>query len=217
MFLFDMWAGLSLSELAAVAWEDIDTDKWQLRVSRARVEGEYKVPKERSRVRIVELVQPAIEYLKQQMPHTMMLPATSIEVIQRDNTTKKTESIRFVFLNDLPAGAQAWHANSMLRRFGDILKKAKVRHRGPNQCRHTFASQCLSHYVPMEWLARQLGHSDTAMVKKHYGRWIPDEAPSMAAWVSEQLGFERAAMGHKDGHFAPILPHAAGKSSNDGG
>lgn len=216
MFLFDMWAGLSLSELAAVAWEDVDTERWTIKIRRARVESEYKVPKERSRVRTVELIEPAIIYLKAQMQFTKMLPAVDIGIKQRDNTTSKTESLRFVFFNDLPTGVQSWHAASMLRRFGEILRKAGVRHRGPNQCRHTFASQCLSHYVPLEWLARQMGHSDTAMIKKHYGRWIPNEAPSMAAQVSQMLGFDAAITGHKEAVLAPDLPHAIGESSNDG-
>ena len=216
MFMFDMWAGLSLSELAALAWEDIDTERWTIKVRRARVESEYKAPKERSRIRIIELVEPAVKYLKDQMQHTSMLPAVTVKVRQRDNITSKEESLRFVFFNDLPGELQAWHASSMWRRFGDILRKARVRHRGPNQCRHTFASQCLSHYVPLEWLARQLGHSDTTMIKKHYGRWIPNEAPSMAAQVSQMLGFDAAITGHKAGNSAPILPHAIGESSNDG-
>lgn len=33
---------------------------------------------------------------------------------------------------------------------------------------HTFASQLLSNDVPLEWVAQQLGHSDTTMIKKHY-------------------------------------------------
>ncbi|MDH4608121.1 integrase [Pseudomonas sp. BN102] len=69
------------------------------------------------------------------------------------------------------------------------LKRARVRHRGPNQCRRTFASQALSCYVPVEWVARQLGHTDTTMVKKHYGRWIPSDTRSMAGIVSQMMGF----------------------------
>lgn len=217
MFLFDMWAGLSLSELAALAWEDIDTDEWTINVNRARVETEYKVPKERSRVRKIELVEPAIEYLKQQQALTQMLSPQEISIKQRNNITEKTERVRFVFFNDLNGDLQPWHASSMLRRFGDILKRAGIRHRGPNQCRHTFASQCLSHYVPMEWLARQLGHSDTSMIKKHYGRWIPTDSPSMAGLVSEMLGFDAASSGLKKGDIAPIMPHEKRDAMNYGG
>ncbi|MOA57240.1 Phage integrase family protein [compost metagenome] len=82
-----------------------------------------------------------------------------------------------------------WHASSVGRWLTAHLKRARVRHRGPNQCRHTFASQALSCYVPVEWVARQLGHTDTTMVKKHYGRWIPADTRSMAGIVSQMMGF----------------------------
>ncbi len=41
----------------------------------------------------------------------------------------------------------------------------------------------------MEWLAKQLGHADTTMIKKHYGKFIPKDAKRMAPRVSEQMGF----------------------------
>ncbi|PKI20004.1 hypothetical protein CXB65_20370 [Pseudomonas monteilii] len=38
-----------------------------------------------------------------------------------------------------------------------------IGHRGANQARHTFASQALSSYVPIEWVARQLGNLRTSL------------------------------------------------------
>ncbi len=107
--------------------------------------------------------------------------------MQRDNVTKKRENVKFVFRNGV--SGEPWHASSVGRWFTGHLKRAGVRHRGPNQCRHTFASQALSSYVPVEWVARQLGHTDTTMVKKHYGRWIPSDTRSMAGMVSQMMGF----------------------------
>jgi len=189
MIMFACWTGLSVSELIALAWEDIDTERWTVRVQRSRVNTEYKVPKEKSRIRDVELVDEAINWIKRQKQRTYLLEPIEIRARQRDNITQKTEQVRFVFLNG--ASSQPWHASSVSRWFTSHLKRAGVRHRGPNQCRHTFASQCLSHFVPMEWLARQLGHTDTTMIKKHYGRWIPENTPSMAGLVSEMLGFRK--------------------------
>lgn len=110
-----------------------------------------------------------------------------MDVIQRDNNTVKRENVRFVFRNG--QSGEPWHASSLLRWFTAHLKTVGVRHRGPNQCRHTFASQALSSYVPIEWVARQLGHTDTTMVKKHYGRWIPGDTKSLAGLVSQMMGF----------------------------
>ena len=205
LIMFACWCGLSVSEVIALAWEDIDPVRWVVKVQRARVNTEYKVPKEKVRVREVELVDQAVHWLKRQMQHTAMLEPRELKVRQRDNHTMKTESVRLVFNNGSSEGA--WHASSLRRWFSGHLKRAKVRHRGPNQCRHTFASQCLSHYVPMEWLARQLGHSDTTMIKKHYGRWIPKDTPSMAGLVSKMLATDAANGRLELFDFAPPLPH----------
>ncbi len=88
------------------------------------------------------------------------------------------------------ATGKPWRSDDLDKWFTEHLAKAKVRHRGINQCRHTFASQALSCHVNMEWLARQLGHADTTMIKKHYGKFIPKDAKRMAGHVSEQMGFE---------------------------
>ncbi|MCB5226247.1 DUF3596 domain-containing protein [Alishewanella sp. 16-MA] len=184
MLMFWCWSGLSYSEIIALAWEDIDTVKWTAKINRARVLGDYKVPKERSRVRVIELLDPAIRYLKQQMQYTAMLPAKEFAVKNRDNITKRSDKIRLVFMN----GDMPWSQSTYRTWFEPHLRKAKVRHRGPNQCRHTFASQLLTSYVPMEWIARQLGHSDTTMIKKHYGKWIPKDSKRQADLISQMLG-----------------------------
>ncbi len=48
---------MSVSELMALAWEDVDMSKdvWLLNVNRARVNNQWKCPKEVSRVRTIEL------------------------------------------------------------------------------------------------------------------------------------------------------------------
>jgi integrase len=95
--------------------------------------------------------------------------------------------VRFLFRSS--TSGLLWSGKTLSNWFTAHLKKAEVRHRGANQCRHTFASQMLSSYVPVEWVARQLGHADTTMVRKHYGRWIPKDTKSMAGIVSKMLGF----------------------------
>ena len=193
MILFNCWAGLSLSEIVALAVEDIDLDAGLLRVRRALVVGEFKVPKERSRTRTVELIDPAIELLREAMAEAEHTPPVAITVTQRDNVTKRTESIRLLFRSS--TSGLLWNGKTVSTWFTSHLKKAGVRHRGANQCRHTFASQALSSYVPAEWVARQLGHTDTTMVRKHYGRWIPADTKSMAGIVSQMMGFRTDSNG----------------------
>lgn len=188
MILFACWTGLSLSELIGLGWDDVDFSAGTVRVRRARVESIYKVPKEKVRIRTIELVAPALSLLRDQFASTGDLPPVTVEVFQRDNITSRNEAVRFIFRNGM--SGEPWHPASLGRWFAGHLKRAGVRHRGPNQCRHTFASQMLSSYVPVEWVARQLGHTDTSMVRKHYGRWIPGDTRSMASLVSQMLGFD---------------------------
>ena len=54
--------------------------------------------------------------------------------------------------------------------------------------------------------ARQLGHTDTTMVKKHYGRWIQKDTPNMAGQVSQMLGYTTDRNGLENPDSAPILP-----------
>lgn len=156
-------------------------------VRRARVAAEYKVPKERSRIRFVELIAPALELMQQILKDSAGYERTELEVIQRDNVTRKKERITLLFRNSV--SGIPWSGQNVSEWFTAHLKRSGVAHRGANQCRHTFASQAISSYVPLEWVARQLGHTDTTMVKKHYGRWIPANTKSMAKIVSEMMGF----------------------------
>lgn len=188
MILFNCWVGLSVSELVALALEDVDKERGGIHVRRAKVSGEFKVPKERSRIRFVELISPAYDLLLQILAELEGSSSEEIEVTQRDATTKKTEKITLLFRNSV--SQRPWNGRSLSEWFTGHLRLSNVRHRGANQCRHTFASQALSSYVPIEWVARQLGHTDTTMVKKHYGRWLPDDTKSMAATISQMMGFK---------------------------
>ncbi|AYG46241.1 DUF3596 domain-containing protein [Pseudomonas sp. Leaf58] len=188
MIVFNCWTGLSLSELIAVAREDVDLVAGTVTVRRALVSGEFKVPKERSRIRTVELITPALALMNQIMADTSDAEPMQITVVQRDNITKKHERVRFLFRSS--TSGLLWSGKTLSNWFTSHLERAGIRHRGANQARHTFASQALSSYVPIEWVARQLGHSDTTMVRKHYGRWIATDAKSMAEMVSTMMGFD---------------------------
>lgn len=190
MIMFDSWVGLSISELIAVAWEDIDFERWTLRVRRALVDAEWKVPKEQVRERTVEILHAARPWLVKQMEISSHLPPIDIEVRQRDNVTNKPDSIRPIFINTL-TGRYFPNDMSVSTRFlKDHLKKAKVAYRAANQCRHTFASQMLSHFVSQDWIVRQLGHKNYDMLHRHYARFIPEDTPLMADIIQQQLGQE---------------------------
>ncbi len=192
MIEFNCWAGLSLSELIGLAVEDVDLQAGLVHIRRALVVGEFKVPKERSRVRVVELIDPALKLMREIVAAAKDAQAEEITVIQRDNITSKKMKVRFLFRSS--TSGLLWSGKTISNWFTAHLEKAGIRHRGANQARHTFASQALSSYVPIEWVARQLGHSDTTMVRKHYGRWISKDTKSMSGIVSKMMGFNQVTI-----------------------
>jgi integrase len=189
MIVFNCWAGLSLSELIAAAVEDVDLVVGTLTIRRALVAGDFKVPKERSRIRTVKLIAPALELelLTEIVAEDKDAEPTHITVVQRDNITKKHERVRFLLRSS--TSGLLWNGKTVSNWFTAHLEKAGIRHRGANQARRTFASQSLSSYVPIEWVGRQLGHSDTTMMRKHYGRWLSKDTKSVADIVSKMMGF----------------------------
>lgn len=185
--VMNCWAGLSRSEMMALAREDVDLDNKLIHVRRAYVDGIYRIPKEEKRERFVELIKPAAELMALILEDTVTCQPQQIDVTQRDNLTSEPESVTFLF-RDWTTG-NAWHPDHLDEWFKEHLVKSKVNHRGINQCRHTYASQALSSHVTLEWLAKQLGHADTTMIKKHYGKLIPADTKRMGHHVSEQMGF----------------------------
>lgn len=181
MFLFNCWVGLSVSELVALAWSDVDTsrDTWRINVRRARPREGWKVPKALGRVRTVELNDQAKAYLAAQRPRTALMPPITVDVLQRDNQTVVPEEIRPVFRNEVTDNP--WHPTTLGEHFRRLCKKAEIEERGANQCRHTFASRMLTGGLPLNVLAQLLGHVGEEMIKRHYGRWIADDVNGRTA------------------------------------
>jgi len=157
LFQFAFFAGLRTSELIALEWDDIDWLKGIVRVSRAVVLKQEKGTKTKSGSRDVLLLPPALEALKNQKSFTYL------------------EGKR-VFYN--PRTNTPWETDGQIRKtcWAHILRKAGIRYRNPYQTRHTYASMMLSAGENSLWVATQMGHKDTEMIIKHYGRWIPDKS-----------------------------------------
>lgn len=83
----------------------------------------------------------------------------------------------FVFHD--PRHNEPWAGDGPIRKtvWQPALRRAKVRYRRPYQTRHTYASMMLSAGEHPMWVAQQMGHSDWGMIRRIYGRWMPDAAP----------------------------------------
>lgn len=67
-----------------------------------------------------------------------------------------------------------------------------MKYRRMYETRHTFVSWALAARETPEWVARTLGHVDTSMVYRTYGRYIPnltrkDGSDFEGQWVVELI------------------------------
>jgi integrase len=150
-FDFAAATGLRTSELIELAWTDIDWTRELARVSRAKVKGRVKVTKTKKR-RDVELTDRALAALKRQKAHSLLAGGA---IFLNPFTSAP-------FKDDYTPGA-SWKRS---------LADAGLRHRNAYQTRHTFASLALMAGAHPQWVARQLGHTGTNTLWKHYARWI---------------------------------------------
>lgn len=160
LFKFAFWTGLRTSELCALLWTDIDFVRCCVSVTKAKTQAsnDVEIPKTQRSRRFVKLLSPALEALEQQKQYTF----------------GKSEH---VFLN--PRTGQPWTGDQPIRRraWEPALRQANVRYRKAYQTRHTYASMMLTSGENPAWIAGQMGHVDTGMIFKHYGRWIQGMNP----------------------------------------
>ena len=141
---------------------NLNTRKAHIRNARTRF-GDKDRPKTDAGIRDLELLQPAINALRNQLQYT--------------------EGKDHVFYN--PVTDKPWNNSDRVKRFWDrVIKRAGVEYRIPYTTRHTFASLMLSSGVNPMWVARQMGHRDWGMIRKVYGRWIPDVDTSIQDKIS---------------------------------
>ncbi|EKO3383694.1 tyrosine-type recombinase/integrase [Vibrio fluvialis] len=190
--LIDATTGLRCSEILALTWDNVDLDKKVVYVKLANVEGIFKVPKTKGSIRAVSISDITISLLKRQYEITGNRGYETVDVLQADNKTLKKVSAKFVFINTLTNERFENIKQFQKSFFTDLLETLEIKHRGPSQLRHTYASQALSAGISKEWIACQLGHTSTQMVTKHYARWIKEDTPDFAR--------------RNDSHMADVFP-----------
>lgn len=79
---------------------------------------------------------------------------------------------RYVFCNR--EGSPIDSANFSKRIWRKALDQVGVEYRRPYQMRHTAATLWLASGEAPEWIARQLGHTNTQMLFKTYSRYVPN-------------------------------------------
>lgn len=174
-FKFAFSTGMRTSELIAILWGDIDWNTRTALVCRARVRHEAKVTKTHT-TRYVDINPRAWAALVGQKAHSFM--RGSNEPIFSD------------------ADGSPWQSERKLREdwFQPCLKALGIRQRPAYNTRHTYATINLMGGVNPAYIARQLGHANTAMLFKHYAKWI--DGADKGAEAKKSGALFGANMGH---------------------
>jgi integrase len=84
---------------------------------------------------------------------------------------------------------KAWRSSDQQRPLARACKAARLSPLTFHELRHTYASRLVMRGAPLPVVARQLGHSDTRMVEKHYGHMAPSYVADTVRAAFGPLGF----------------------------
>jgi integrase len=176
-----VYTGLRPGELLALAVEDVAPDFSKITVRRSVTETlTFKVPK--TRVQRTVLLQPpardAIKALVSDAEHR----ATTKLTVWLNRHESRADTVRVLLSPATQARKQVVNAfftpSSWNSKWGNLIRRAKIRPRPPYQTRHTFACWNLTARGNLAFIANQMGHKDYSMLVSVYGRWMDTESPS---------------------------------------
>lgn len=202
MVAFAVNTGMRHGEIISLAWEDIDTEKWTVKVVRNQAMPDYfGPPKTESGERVIQLTGGAIEALKLQMPLTRMGVQHQIDVRLRQKDLTRKDDCTFVFSPRLTArngNESYWYSNgSISAAWKRALRKAGVRMRKSYETRHTFACWALSSGANPNFIAHQMGHASAQMLYNVYGRWMSENNLDQMAIMNAKFTKNVPSMPHK--------------------
>lgn len=188
-----VYTGMRHGELCALAWEDIDIKAGTLVVRRNYTQAkEFTLPKTQAGTdRVIHLIQPAIDVLKNQASLTRLGKQHKVEVKLREFGRTSAHSCTFVFNPQLTtrSGKSGTHyaATSLNRIWESAMRRAGLRYRKAYQSRHTYACWSLAVGANPNFIAAQMGHANAQMVYTVYGAWMTDNNQSQVDILNENL------------------------------
>jgi len=151
-FEFTVQTGLRPSEQVALKWGAVDDEYIHIELSRVynREKADLKTEESRRRIKI--------------------RPGMKTWLDNQRELTRHFDS-PYVFMN---TQGRPILQDKLREVWARVIKKNGIPYRRMYETRHTFASWALAAGETPEWVARTLGHVDTSMVYRTYGRYIPN-------------------------------------------
>lgn len=161
-----LFTGLRTGELHGLQWKYVDFQRRQILVRETLVRDEIEYTKTDGSQREIDMSNVVYDALKRQQQAT-------------------GQRSKFVFCN---RQGEPLDLNNVTNRvWYPLLAYLGLEKRRPYQTRHTAATIWLGAGENPEWVARQLGHTNTEMLFKTYSRYIPNLTRSDGAAMDRLL------------------------------
>jgi len=142
------------AEIDGLKWKYVDFERRQILVRETIVKNRVEYTKNDGSQREIDMSKPVYSALKNQFKVT------------------GGNDEGYVFVTT--TGTALCHNNVTKRVWYPLLAHLGLRKRVPYQTRHTAATLWLGSGESPEWIARQMGHSNTEMLFRVYSRYIPN-------------------------------------------
>lgn len=164
-FAIGFFTGMRTGEIIGLKWEDINWDERLIGIRRSRRMGMETVPKTKSSIRDVEVIDVLWPYL---LKH---------RELSRENSVYLFETyLNEPFSTCDKISSHYWKPS--LRRLG-------IEYRNLYQMRHSFASLMISNGEDILWVSNMLGHKDSSMTLQNYARYVKHATRKRATFLSE--------------------------------
>lgn len=152
LVVFACATGLRPEEWSALRWRDLDTGARRCSVRRTYASGELRSEGKREAslrtVLLADLALGALDELPQPLrPDQLVFPATEGGYVSLSNWRRRV-----------------WYP---------AVERAGLERRPLYQMRHTFATLALAAGMPIDFVSRQMGHTDIRTTLRFYARYIP--------------------------------------------
>lgn len=152
-YVVRFFTGMRTGEIDGLPWKNIDFERRQIIVDQAVVNGVIGETKTSGSNRIIQMNQLVYDAL-----------------IGQQKLTKHLSEFVFCTKACTPLN----HRNVTKRVWYPLLRYLELDKRNPYQSRHTAATLWLAAGESPEWIAAQMGHSNTKMLFTVYSRYVPN-------------------------------------------
>jgi len=152
-YLVRFLTGMRTGEIDGLKWKYLDFTSRLIKIRETIVAGKCDYTKNDFSQREIAMSQPVFDALKHQHEASFSLSD-------------------YVFCTN--SGQPIDHNNVTKRIWYPLLKRLGLEKRRPYQTRHTAATLWLASGESPEWIAKQMGHSNTQMLFQVYSRFVPN-------------------------------------------